>query len=64
MSKPSFVIAIVEDEHHEMLVRRFLKKSGMGPHQVRYERSPLGEGSAERWVRTRFAKEVNAYRDR
>ena len=64
MSKPSLVIVIVEDEHHEMLVRRYLKKRGMGPHQVTYLRSPSGEGSAEQWVRTRFAKEVSAYRNR
>jgi methylmalonyl-CoA mutase cobalamin-binding subunit len=36
----------------------------MGPRQVRYERSPSGQGSAEQWVRNRFAKEVNAYRNR
>lgn len=64
MSKPSFVIVILEDEHHEMLVRRYLKKCGMGPHQVTYVRSPSGAGSAEQWVRTRFAKEVSAYRNR
>jgi len=64
MSKPSFVIVVVEDEHHEMLVRRYLKKQGVGPHQVTYLRSPSGEGSAEQWVRTRFAKEVSAYRNR
>jgi hypothetical protein len=64
MSKPSFVIVIVEDEHHEMLVRRYLKKRGMGPHQVTFVQSPSGEGSAEQWVRTRFAKEVRAYRNR
>src|ERR1700719_3585712 len=64
MSKPSFVIVIVEDEHHEMLVRRYLKKGGMGSHQVTYVRSPSGQGSAEQWVRTRFVKEVAAYRNR
>ena len=64
MSKPSFVIVIVEDERHEMLVRRYLKKCGIGPHHVTYVRSPSGEGSAEQLVRTRFAKEVSAYRNR
>ncbi|MFZ0419772.1 MAG: hypothetical protein WAM04_16860 [Candidatus Sulfotelmatobacter sp.] len=64
MSKPSFVIVIVEDERHEMLVRRYLRKYGMGPHQVTYVRSPSGAGSAEQWVRSRFAKEVSAYRNR
>ncbi len=46
MSRPSLVIVIVEDEHHEMLIRRYLKKQGMGSHQVTYVRSPSGEGSA------------------
>lgn len=64
MSKPSLVIVIVEDEHHEMLARRHLKQRGMGPHQVTYLRSPSGGGSAEQWVRARFAKEVSAYRNR
>jgi len=64
MSKPSSVIVIVEDERHEMLVRRYLKKCGMGAHQVTYVRSPSGAGSAEQWVRSRFAKEVSAYRNR
>jgi hypothetical protein len=58
------MIAIVEDERHEMLFRRYLKKCGMGPNQVTYIRSPSGAGSAEQWVRARFAKEVGAYRTR
>lgn len=64
MSKPSSMIAIVEDERHEMLFRRYLKRCGMGPNQVTYIRSPSGAGSAEQWVRARFAKEVSAYRTR
>jgi len=64
MSKPSQMIALVEDERHEMLLRRFLTRCGMERHQVRFERSPSGEGSGERWVRTRFVREVNAYRSR
>jgi hypothetical protein len=62
MSKPSLAIVIVEDEHHEMLIRRYLKKHGMGSHQVTYVRSPSGGGSA--WVQSRFAKEVSACRNR
>lgn len=64
MSKPSFVIVIAEDERHEMLVRRYLRRCGIRAHQVRYRRSPSGEGSAESWVRANFAKEVSAYRTR
>lgn len=64
MPDPSRVIALVEDERHEMLVRRYLRRCGMEPRQIRFERSPSGKGSAEQWVRTRFPKEVSAYRRR
>lgn len=64
MPKPSEVIVVVEDERHEMLVRRYLGKLGMEEHQMRFERSPSGRGSADQWVKTKFAQEVNAYRNR
>jgi hypothetical protein len=64
MPNPSRVIALIEDERQEMFVRRYLRRLGLEPHQMRLQRSPSGEGSAEQWVRTRFAKEVNAYRSR
>jgi hypothetical protein len=47
-----------------MLVYRYLIKRGVGSYAIRIERSPSGEGSAENWVRGRFAKEVNEYRKR
>jgi hypothetical protein len=55
---------VLEDDHHEMLVYRYLIKRGVGSYAIRVERSPSGEGSAERWVQAKFAKEVNAYRKR
>lgn len=64
MSKPSQVIVLVEDDHHEMLVRRYLKKRGLVERQMTIKRSPSGEGSAENWVRRSFAKEVTVYRNR
>lgn len=64
MPNPSELILIIEDERQEMLFRRYLRRRGMEPHQIRIERSPSGGGSAEHWVRTRFAKEVSAYRNR
>ena len=64
MPEPSWVIVVVEDERHEMLVRRYLRRVGMEGHQVRFERSPSGRGSAEQWVKSRFAREVSAYRNR
>ncbi len=66
MSKSSrvYVIVVLEDSRHEMLVRRYLKKHGMGEREMRIERSPSGRGNAEGWVRKTFVKEVNVYRSR
>lgn len=64
MSKPSLVIVVVEDSHHRMLAYRYLSECGLREHQIRIERSPSGKGSAENWVRGRYAKEVNVYRRR
>jgi hypothetical protein len=59
-----YVVVVLEDVRHEMFVRRYLKRLGVGEREMRIERSPSGEGSAEQWVKTRFAKEVSAYRNR
>jgi hypothetical protein len=64
VSKPSRVIIVVEDDHHEMLIRRYLKKRGLVEREMRIRRSPSGEGSAENWVRKTFANEVSNYRSR
>ncbi len=64
MSKPSRVFVLLEDEHHEMLVRRYLIKCGLKSHEMRIDRSPSGQGSAESWVRKRFVEETNEYRNR
>jgi hypothetical protein len=64
MSKPSCMIVVLEDAHHEMLVRRYLVKRGLNRYAIRIERSPSGEGNAEGWVRKTFVKEVNVYRGR
>ena len=61
MSKPSRVIVLLEDDHHKMLIYRYLKKHGLG-HEIRIALPPPGRGSAESWVRNRFDKEVSAYR--
>ncbi len=62
MNKRCLVVAVVEDEHHRMLVYRYLSNSGMWP--IRILLSPSGYGSAENWVRKTFVKEVSAYRTR
>lgn len=58
------MIVLVEDQRHEMLVRRYLGERGVGQHEVRTVQFPAGKGSAEQWIRTQFAKEVSAYRHR
>jgi hypothetical protein len=65
MSKSSrvYVIVVLEDTRHEMLIHRYLIKRGLGGN-MRMERSPSGEGSAEGWVRKIFVQEVNVYRKR
>lgn len=64
MSKPSEVILLVEDSRHQQFIYRYLLKAGLRRHAMRVEKSPSGEGSAESWVRERFAIEVKAYRSR
>ena len=65
MSRPScLVIVVLEDDHHKMLVHRYLKRRGRREHEIRIYRSPSGVGSAENWVRKTFVKEVSVYRSR
>jgi hypothetical protein len=64
MSNPSLVIVLLEDVHHRMLVYRYLIKSRLKTHQIRIVPSPSGQGSADVWVRNKFADEVSAYRVR
>jgi hypothetical protein len=64
MSKPSRVIVLLEDDHHNRLINRYLIKCGWERHEIRIYRSPAGEGSAESWVRKEFVKQTNVYRIR
>jgi len=65
MNNPSRFIVLVEDEHHEMLIRRYLKiRYRLNEHQMRMKRCPLGRGAAEGWVRKQFPEEIKAYRRR
>jgi hypothetical protein len=64
MTKTSLIIVLLEDDHHKMLVYRYLKFRGVDAHRMRIEISPSGEGSAESWVRKTFVKETGAYRAR
>ncbi|HZB89659.1 MAG TPA: hypothetical protein VE291_13450 [Terracidiphilus sp.] len=58
------VIALVEDQRQEQLLRRYLVRVGFNRHQVRFEMSPSGQGSAERWVRENFARQAGKCRAR
>jgi hypothetical protein len=64
MPRPSFVIVVVEDERHRMLVYRCLRRHGLSPRQIRTKTSPSGQGSAEQWVRSTYSDEVKAHRIR
>lgn len=64
MSNPSQEIVLVEDEHHEMLTYKFLTLSDLKRHDLRIPPYPGGRGSAEAWVRKRFAAETAQYRNR
>ena len=64
MSKPSRVIVVLEDDHHEKLLYRYLIECGWKRRQIYIPPPPSGQGSAEGWVRREFVKETNAYRNR
>ena len=64
MAKASQVILLVEDSHQQQFIFRYLSRLGFGTHAMRVVKSPSGAGSAEHWIRERFAIEVEAYRRR
>jgi hypothetical protein len=64
MSKPSRVIVVLENDHHQKLLYRYLIECGWKRRQIYIPPPPSGQGSAESWVRQRFVKETNAYRNR
>jgi hypothetical protein len=64
MPNRSQAIVLVEDEHHKMLLYRYLLRRGLSRHDITIKPAPAGEGSAEQWVRANFATEVRAHRIR
>lgn len=64
MSKPSLAIILLEDSRQQQLIRKYLKKLSLKPHEMRFYSSPAGQGSAEGWVRRSFAEQISAYRNR
>jgi hypothetical protein len=64
MGRPSQVVVLVEDERQQRFVRRYLYRLGFSTHDIRFEPVPSGRGSGAQWVLTRYARAVQAYRNR
>jgi hypothetical protein len=64
MSKPSLIVVLAEDERHQRFIRGYLEKLNYPLHAIRNEPLPAGRGAGEQWVRERYAKAMQAYRDR
>ncbi len=64
MSRSVNVVILCEDRQHEAFARRFLTCMGLGTRVQRVVRNPTGCGSAEQFVRERFAEELIYYRAR
>lgn len=64
MSSPSLFYVLVEDQRQKRLLYRFLVRAGVRPHQMTFELSPSGHGSAEQWVRENFARQAEKCRER
>jgi hypothetical protein len=62
MAKPSEVVVLVEDNRHQQLLFRYLRRIGLEPHAMRFVLAPSGSG--EQWVLEQFPVELTAYRRR
>ncbi|HWZ42072.1 MAG TPA: hypothetical protein VNW97_01275 [Candidatus Saccharimonadales bacterium] len=64
MNRPSRIIVLAEDQPHQRFVRHYLMRLGYKNHEIQNEDLPSGRGCGEQWVRTRYAKNVLAFRKR
>ncbi len=64
MTEKVQIVLICEDRQHSALMRRLLEAQGWSKHKIREQISPGGRGSAERWVRVRYAEEVRILRQK
>lgn len=64
MSRNVRVVVLCEDRQHETFLRRFLRKTHWNTRDLRIERAPVGRGSAESYVRSRFPRELQALRSK
>ena len=58
------IVLLCEDLQLATFMRRFLKRRGWQPHEIREEIAPPGQGSGEQWVRERYPHELTAVRAR
>jgi hypothetical protein len=58
------IFILAEDQRQKQLIYRFLARAGVRPHQVSFELSPSGQGSAEQWVRENFVRQARKSRAR
>ena len=56
------LVLLCEDGQHEAFMRRVFVALGWDSRGIRVEKSPKGRGSAEQWVRARYADEVRKLR--
>jgi len=64
MSRNVNVVILCEDQQQEVFARRFLVCRGYNRRRFRVERNSDGRGSGEQYVRVRFPKELETYRER
>lgn len=56
------IVLLCEDQQMATFMRRFLKRRGWKPHDIRERIAPPGQGSGEQWVREQYPKELAAVR--
>ena len=64
MSRRVQIVLLCEDQQQQAFARRFLQRTGWDTRSLRVEMAPKGEGSAEKYVRTRFPRELVEHRRR
>ena len=68
VSREVQIVLLCEDRQHQAFVERFLESVGRltrkAKRRLRVEKASQGQGSAERFVRERFPKELAEYRRR
>ncbi len=58
------IVLLCEDQQLATFMRRFLKRCGWQPRDIREQIAPPGQCSGEQWVRMRYPDELTALRQR